>query len=122
VFRASENNFDHQLNACRMVMQLVAAVQASQLGSSCRVAAGLACGQLVSGKIGSRNGRLDFTVIGDTVNLAARLKSYAENLTGSPILISEELRAAVAERIATRLESEVQLKGKSLQTRVYRIE
>jgi len=121
VFRTSENNANHQLNACHMVMQLVAAVQASQLGSSCRVAAGLACGQLVSGKIGSRNGRLDFTVIGDTVNLAARLKSYAENLTDSPILISEELRAAVAERIATRLESEVQLKGKSLQTRVYRI-
>jgi class 3 adenylate cyclase len=121
VFRASDNAVAHQLRACRMALQIVAAVKASQLGSSCRVVAGLACGQLVSGKIGSRSGRLDFTVIGDTVNLAARLKSYAESLAGSPLLVSEEMRAAVADSITTRLESQVQLKGKSLQTRVYRI-
>jgi len=76
---------------------------------------------LVSGKIGLRNVRLDFTVIGDTVNLAARLKSYAEVLPGSAIPVSEEMRAAVADSIKMQLESEVQLKGKSLQTRVYRI-
>lgn len=98
------------------------AVLASDLGSSCRVAAGLACGQLVSGKIGSRNGKLDFTVIGDTVNLAARLKSYAEGLEGSVILLSDAMPGEISGHYATRLESEVQLKGKSLQTRIYRLQ
>ncbi len=122
VFRETTNDEAHQIRACRMVTHIRQSVSASDLAGSCRLAAGLACGQLVSGKIGSRNGRLDFTVIGDTVNLAARLKSYAEGLTGSPILVSEEVRAALATNMASRLESEVQLKGKSMQTRVYRID
>ncbi|MBU1106741.1 MAG: adenylate/guanylate cyclase domain-containing protein [Candidatus Riflebacteria bacterium] len=122
VFRVGADHDSHQLRACRSVMQLVEAVAASELGSSSRVAAGIACGQLVSGKIGSRNGKLDFTVIGDTVNLAARLKSYAESLDGSVILVSDAMLAEIKDNFATRLESEVQLKGKSMQTCVYRIE
>lgn len=122
VFRESGKGASHQLRACRAAHQLTEAVIASDLGSSCRVAAGLACGQLVSGKIGSRNGKLDFTVIGDTVNLAARLKSYAESLKGSVILLSDAMPGEICGHFATRLESEVQLKGKSLQTRIYRIE
>ena len=39
--------------------------------------AGLATGIIVSGRIGSKSGRLDMTVIGDTVNMAARLKAEA---------------------------------------------
>jgi len=119
VFRESESGPVHQLRACLATKQLVDAVRDSEFGSSCRVAAGLACGQLVSGKIGSRNGKLDFTVIGDTVNLAARLKSYAESLDGSVILLSDAMPGEISGHFVTRLESEVQLKGKSLQTRIY---
>ncbi|EKD84418.1 MAG: adenylate cyclase-like protein [uncultured bacterium] len=122
VFRAGSDRESHQLRACRVATRLVDSIKASELGSSCRVAAGLACGQLVSGKIGSRNGKLDFTVIGDTVNLAARLKSYAENLDGSVILLSDAMLPEISGEFAIRLESEVQLKGKSTQTSVYRVD
>ncbi|MBR4570119.1 MAG: hypothetical protein IKO19_05565, partial [Candidatus Riflebacteria bacterium] len=41
----------------------------------------------VSGKIGSRNGKLDYTVIGNPVNLAARLKVQAGKAKNTGILI-----------------------------------
>ena len=48
---------------------------------------GIASGDAVSGKIGSRNGKLDYTVIGNPVNLAARLKVQAYKAKNTGILL-----------------------------------
>lgn len=48
---------------------------------------GIASGQVISGKIGSKQGKLDFTVIGNPVNLAARLKSIAHQGKETGILL-----------------------------------
>lgn len=119
VFRESDVELSHQLRASLTASQLLDAV--ADWSSGCRVAIGLACGQLVSGKIGSRNGRLDFTVIGDTVNFSARLKSYAEDSPDSLIVVSEEMQAAIADHFVTRFEGEVQLKGKAAPVSIYRV-
>lgn len=55
-----------------------------------RVSVGFVTGNAVCGRIGSRAGRLDFTVIGDTVNLAARLEAESRRRSDSPILLDEE--------------------------------
>lgn len=74
----------HALRAARTVLKLGAAVQ-QHFNSG--INAGIASGTVISGKIGSYSGKLDFTVIGNAVNLAARLKTEACT-SSSGIIIS----------------------------------
>jgi adenylate cyclase len=78
---------------------------------------GLNYGEAFAGNIGSER-RLEFTVIGDTVNTASRLCSSADS---GEILITDEMRRALA--VPPRLEEHpsVDLKGKSQPVPVYRV-
>jgi adenylate cyclase len=79
---------------------------------------GLNYGEAFAGNIGSER-RLEFTVIGDTVNTASRLCSAADS---GDILITENMRRAL--RAAPQLVERpgVELKGKSQPLAVYRVE
>ncbi len=57
-----------------------------------RIGVGLHCGEVFSGIIGE-DARYEFTVLGDTVNVAARLEQATKTF-GVPILASEAVRAA----------------------------
>lgn len=79
---------------------------------------GLAVGEVFAGNIGSHR-RLEYTVLGDTVNIASRL---CDEAGPGEILIAEPLRAALA--CPTRLAElpPMQLKGKSQPVPVYRVD
>jgi adenylate cyclase len=69
------------------------------------------------GNIGSEK-RLDYTVIGDSVNLGARLCSKAE---GRQILIGEGTYELVKDKIKTRFFGDIQVKGKEKPVKVYEV-
>ena len=82
-----------------------------------QIGIGLNYGEAFAGNIGSER-RLEFTVIGDTVNTASRLCSAAGP---GEILISEEMREALASKPALATCPPMELKGKSQPVPVYRV-
>lgn len=84
VFRQTGDNSDHVVSACRAALQISA--QFPQPDCPFHANIGIASGPAVSGKIGSAEGKLDFTVIGNPVNLAARLKMQAGKALNTGII------------------------------------
>ncbi|MBI3039473.1 adenylate/guanylate cyclase domain-containing protein [bacterium] len=78
-----------------------------------RVDFGIHFGKVISGKVGSLDGRIDFTVIGDVVNTASRISSFGENLPKTCILISKEVKEQIGPGTKVREWEGVRLKGKS---------
>ena len=78
---------------------------------------GLASGEAVVGQIGSPQ-RMDFTVIGDMVNLSSRLESLTRKL-GTPILMDEQTALLAGAEIATDNLGEQAIKGMN-RCQVYR--
>ena len=83
---------------------------------------GIASGPVMSGCIGNVR-RLEYTVIGDTVNVAARLESYDKSFDGGlcRIFIEEETYRHVRDRFPTRFVGLVTLKGRERATNVYQV-
>lgn len=109
VFGVADSTPDHADRAVDAAQMLVDVVD--QGGSGLRMAAGVNTGRLVVGPLGGA-GRLNFSVIGDAVNVAARVEA-ATRQTGDDVLVTASTRAASRdpERFASR--GLVDLKGKS---------
>jgi adenylate cyclase len=75
---------NHALNACYAAVDMVE--KADSLGL--RIGIGINTGEVISGNFGSLM-RMEYTVIGDTVNLASRLESQTKTFEYS-ILCGEE--------------------------------
>ena len=82
-----------------------------------RMGVGVNTGRLVAGYMGAKR-RLEFTVIGDTVNTASRLCGIAE---GDQVLVSEATRRHVAERIEARYLGNRQMKGREQGVEVHEV-
>ena len=78
---------------------------------------GVNCGPAVVGNIGC-DFRMDYTVIGDTVNTAARLEANAPKST---VYISDAVYEQVKDRIEVEEVGEIPLKGKSNGVFVYSV-
>jgi len=84
-----------------------------------KVTIGINCGEMISGNIGSATlRRLDYTVIGDTVNMAQRLQSAAGE---NQILISEVAYQKIRESFRCNKGSEVSLKNKTSPAIIYEV-
>ncbi len=83
------------------------------------VSIGINSGEMISGNIGSASlKRLDYTVIGDTVNLAQRLQSAAK---ANQILITENLSHQLGTDFQSRKVGTVQVKNKKEPIVIYEV-
>ncbi len=80
---------------------------------------GVHAGELVAGPVGSPE-RLEYTVIGDTVNTSARLEGQARG--GASLLVTETIIDAVEGRVRSLELAPMTLKGKALPVRVFQVE
>lgn len=84
-----------------------------------QVAIGINTGEMVSGNIGSKTlRRLDYTVIGDAVNLAQRLQTAAR---AGQVVITASAQEQVAESFTCERIGEVTLKNKSAPVVIYNV-
>jgi len=97
-------NSDHAFDACRAALACQRALRASGLtddgGRPLTVRVGVNSGDMLVGNIGSEF-RLNYTVIGDAVNIASRLEG-ANKEYGTEIIIGEETRRLAGDRIHVR--------------------
>jgi len=80
---------------------------------------GISSGEVVSGNIGSKK-RMDYTVIGDGVNLSARLESATKEY-GCDIILSESTYELCRDRIWVRELDRIRPKGKSQPVSIYEL-
>jgi adenylate cyclase len=115
VFGAPDRQPDHARRAVAAGRDIVDTIRHQD--GAFRIGVGINSGSVIAGTIGG-GGRVDFTVIGDTVNTAARVESATRD-TGDDLLITHATRCLIEDDDAWIERPGVQLKGKSQPVRIY---
>src|SRR5205823_4991993 len=109
-----ENHADHALRAATEILDAIWRAYGGEL----RVGVGMHSGEVVAGTIGG-GGKLDYTLIGDTVNVAARVEELTK-ATGDSLLITQATKQLLTKPLgAIRARGSPRLRGKALDTPIY---
>ena len=109
VFGAPEAYSDHADRAVRAACEVVHAVNRRGDAGDLRIGVGVNSGRVIAGAIGGA-GRLNFSVIGNAVNLAARVEAATRELDVD-ILVTAETWKRLGTEFETESRGRVDLKG-----------
>ena len=119
VFGAPYHMEDHALRACRTALEMIRALDRlkekwEQEGrETFNIGIGVNTGDMIVGNLGSKQ-IFDYTVIGDAVNLGARLEGINKVYrTANNIIISEFTKEELDDTLVTRQLDSVRVKGKN---------
>ncbi len=123
VFGAPIAHPDHSARAIRTALAMQEGIgglnerRAQQGKEPIAVGIGVSAGEAVAGTVGTED-RMEYTVIGDSVNLAARLESNAKP---HQILISHPTYERVRDLVDARPLGRIRVKGKEEEVEVYEV-
>ena len=123
VFGAPVSRQDHSIRAIRTALAMQAGIQelsakrVQEGKDPIAVGIGVSAGEAVAGSVGTEN-RMEYTVIGDRVNLAARLEA---NASPGQILISQWTYEKVEKLVNARSLGYFKVKGKEEEVEVYEV-
>lgn len=112
----------HAVKAClemREALEKLNELRLSRGQVEIKIGMGLNCGPAISGTIGSSE-RMEYTVIGDTVNTASRIESSTKAF-GTDLLISGEVLEKVKDKFVTEYAGQAEVKGKSEPLKMYKV-
>ncbi|MFV8781863.1 adenylate/guanylate cyclase domain-containing protein [Microbulbifer sp. SA54] len=124
VFGVLEEDTDHAFNAvsCAVLIQQLAArlneKRRADGKPEVHFRIGINSGAMLAGNLGSDE-RMEYTVVGDSVNLASRLCCEAEP---DQIIIRKQLFTMLQPRILARAGQKLQIRGKSAPVQIYSVE
>lgn len=121
IFNAPLEQEDHALRAVLAAasMQQGIADYHHQIGQNRKLSfgVGIHIGEVVVGNVGMSD-RMDYTAIGDAVNLAKRIQ---ENAPGGTVLLSEAIYEVVKDHVEAIFHKELRVKGRESTVRTYQL-
>jgi adenylate cyclase len=117
VFNAPNDLPDHADAALRAAVVITRRV-VERFGQELRIGIGINTGMVIAGTIGG-GGKLEFTLIGDTVNVAARVEQLTKTTTDAILLTKQCVEALVSRPPALIDRGLHVLKGKSASVQVF---
>jgi len=126
LYNAPFDQPDHAAQAVRTALEFQERVRAlsdrweAKCGSRLRNGVGINTGEAVVGTLGSAQ-RLEYTALGDAVNLASRLEGLTKDFA-TPVIVSEFTYQAVSHLLAGRYLGEVMVKGKAIPVKIFAVD
>ncbi len=123
IFGAPKKHEDDALRSVLAGLEMTESLEVFNLGQrergkpEFRIGVGINYGVVTVGNIGCEK-KMNYTVIGDAVNLASRLEG-ATKMYHQPLLMSQDVRDRVGDRVRTRQVDIIAVKGKSKGVKVY---
>jgi adenylate cyclase len=118
-WNAPEAQDDHALRACDAALRMRKMGEMKMRGKTVRTRVGIHTGEANVGNFGSLE-RVDYTALGENVNLASRLEGL-NKFVGTDCLISGETRSAIGDRLVMRRLGLFTLKGFDKSVEVFEI-
>lgn len=116
---------DHPERACRAGLEMLNTLKKLQAKwraegrSEINIGIGINTGPMIVGNMGSKT-RVNFTIMGDNVNLASRLEGINKQF-GTRLIISETTYRAVREKMIARELDLIRVKGKMRPVKIYEL-